>query len=206
MYALRDFVNLRHVFCYTKYMPDVIIVLGRGINDDGTLPPDPQSRVRKAVELYNNKLAPRIIMSGAWSFHSEHNPTISEATSMKKYAIELGVPEASVIEESESKDTIGNVYYTKKNICIPQGFRDIIVVASDEHMPRIEYLFRKIYGSDYILTFTESERVLSDSDYEKEVAHENKSMKITKQLLDPITDGDHQELWSLVVSQHPAYK
>lgn len=186
-------------------MSDVIIVLGRGIKEDGSLPIDPKSRINKAVELYNNKVAPFVVMSGAWTYHLDINPSQSEAQAMKEYAIKKGIPGSAIIEESKSKDTIGNVYFTKKDIVEPRGFRDITIISSEDHMPRVKYLFQKIYGDTYILRFVTSRRVLDDAAYEKEMAHEYNSMAITRAWLDSLTPGDDVTLWNLMTTIHPAY-
>ena len=192
-------------------MSDVIIVLGRGIKEDGSLPPDPRSRVEKAVELYRKGIAPLIIMSGAWTYHFAIQPKWSEATAMKKYAVELGVPAGAIIEESKSMDTIGNVYFTKKQIgelgrASEQGeIKNITVVASDDHMPRVRYLFEKIYGPAYRLDFVVSDRVIDDASYVKELQHERNSMAITHQWLDVMTAGDDATVFALMVTRHPAY-
>ena len=186
-------------------MSDAIIVLGRGVAEDASLPEDPKSRVRKAVELFNNGEAPVIIMSGAFTYHANINPAVSEATAMKNYAESLGIAPESIIEESESKDTIGNVYFTKKNICEPKGWHALTIVSSSEHMPRTMYLFNKIYGPSYTFTFVTSERVLSDAAYARESAHEEQSMAITKQWLDTLEPGDDKSLWQLLRTKHPAY-
>jgi len=186
-------------------MSEVIIVLGRGIEDDGSLPPDPKARVRKAAELYRDGIAPLIIMSGAWTYHFAINPNRSEATAMKEYAVELGIPEQAIIEESKSMDTIGNVYFTKTDIIEPKGLSDIVVVASEDHMPRVKYLFEKIYGEAYALEFVISDRVIDDASYEKEMAHESNSMAITHQWLDSLKPGDDAAVWKLMITRHPAY-
>ena len=186
-------------------MSDVIIVLGRGIKDDGTLPIDPQSRVRRATDLFEQGRAPYIVMSGAWTYHFDVSPKLAESTAMKNYAINLGVPADSIIEESKSMDTIGNVYFTKKNVCEPRGWKSLTVVASSEHMPRVEYLFRKIYGPTYTIQFEVSERVIDDAAYAKELIHEVSSMAVTQLWLDPIESGDDRAVWSLMSAQHPAY-
>ena len=184
---------------------DAIIVLGRGINEDGSLPEDPRSRVRKAAALYTAGVAPLLIVSGAWTYHAAIRPVRSEAQAMKAYAIELGVPESTIIEESKSMDTIGNVYFTKKDIIEPKNLRNITVIASEDHMPRVQYLFEKIYGNDYNFEFVESDRVISDAEYEKEKAHEESSMTITRKWLYPVRVGDDATVWELMRTIHPAY-
>jgi len=186
-------------------MSHVIIVLGRGIEEDGSLPPDPKSRVRKTAELYKNGVAPLVVMSGAWTYHFDIHPTRSEAEAMKEYAIELGIPESAIIEESKSMDTIGNVYFTKKDIVEPRGFTNIAIIASEDHMPRVKYLFEKIYGEAYELEFVVSERVIDDASYEKELVHENNSMAITHRWLDSVNSADDAAVWKIMTTKHPAY-
>lgn len=186
-------------------MSDAIIVLGRGIAKDGTLPPDPKARVKKAVELFNSGEAPMIVMSGAWTYHND-TPVRSEAEAMKEYAQSLGVASDKIIEESESKDTIGNIYFTKKNICERHNWHALTIIASEEHMPRVKYLFHKIFGPEYSLHYTLSERVISDEDYARELTREQHSMKLTERWLGDLTSGDDKSLWNLLVTHHPAYK
>lgn len=187
-------------------MSDAIIVLGRGISQGGVLSPDSISRVEKAVELYSRGVAPKIIMSGSYSYHLDTPPPQTEAHAMKEIAIAYGVPKKDILEETKSKDTIGNVYFTKKLICEPNNWHDLTVIASDEHIARCRYLFEKIYGPSYVVDFVESKRVLSDQEYEVELQHEEKSLEITKQWLDSITNGDDQAVWEIQQAHHPAYK
>jgi uncharacterized SAM-binding protein YcdF (DUF218 family) len=184
-------------------MKQAIIVPGRGINPDGTLPADPISRVKKAVELFQQDEAPIIIMSGGYSKHLVDIPQISEAQAMKTLAVSLGVPPESIIEESRSTHTLANAYFTKKLFCEPKGWRDLIIVASDEHMPRIEYVFRKMFGNEYNLTPVASERVLNDEDYAKELVHEQASMELSKNYLESVKDGDDETIKGLALSINP---
>jgi uncharacterized SAM-binding protein YcdF (DUF218 family) len=155
-------------------MADAIIVLARGINLDGSLPPDPCSRVRRAA-------------------------------AMKGYAIKLGVKAADIVEDTKSKDTLGNVYFTKKDICEPNGWRELMVVASDEHMPRVQYLFKKLYGPLYRIVYEVSDRVIDDDKYISESKHELESLIATKKALDYIKDGDDKTIGEIMRAKHPAY-
>ncbi len=184
-------------------MSDVIIVLGRGIKPDGTLPPDPIARIKKAKELYDMGMSSKLIMSGGYSHKIENAPNISEAAAMKQYAVLLGVPQESIIEESKSTHTLSNAYFTKKLLCEPNQWQNIIVVASDEHLERAEYTFKKVYGSLYTLQFIASDRVISDEEYALELKHERASMKLTVEWLDGIKDGDDVSIRQAVLKKYP---
>ena len=69
---------------------------------------------------------------------------------MKDYAVSLGVTQDKIFVETESKDTLGNFYFTKLNLLVPLGIRDITIIRgpnqSDE---RIGYLATKVLGDEY---------------------------------------------------------
>lgn len=125
---------------------------------------------------------------------------------MKVYAEELGVPSENIVCEDESMDTLGNVYFTKMHIAEPNGWCALTIVASDEHLPRARYLCEKICGDEYEFEYRESERVLSDADYAKELVHEQDSLATTRKWLGEVENGDDIEIWRLVQLTHPAYK
>lgn len=128
---------------------DVIVVLGGGIKVDGSLPNVVKYRVRKGVELYKKNIAPRIVMSGRYSFLSKTRFSTTEAEAMKDYAIFLGVKACDVFVERESQDTISNAYLTKVKFIHPNKWNDFVVVTSDFHVKRTKYIFKKVFGDGY---------------------------------------------------------
>lgn len=76
---------------------DVIIVLGRGVHSDGTIPQVTKHRAEKAVELFKRKLAPTIIISaGYWGF-ARPIPKNTEAKPMREIIIKKGTPNSKVL-------------------------------------------------------------------------------------------------------------
>lgn len=183
---------------------DAIVVLGRGINQDGTLPVDPMWRVRRALELFNAGAAPTILMSGASSYHFDFHPPRSEAEAMKAWAVSLGAPPEQVLTESKSRDTLGNALYIKAK-AQRNGWKSLVVVASDEHMDRVRYIFGKVFGPQFPIAFEESERVIDAQKYADEVFHERNSMRVLAEWLDDIEPGDHKAIWAVLKEKHPAY-
>src|SRR4051812_41765975 len=126
---------------------DAIIVLGKGIREDGTLPEIAWQHVRMGVDLYSAAPAP-IIMSGAYGLFEQH-PACTEASAMREFAMELGVPDERIIVEEESRDTIGNAWFTKTRIVARRNWRRLVLVTSDYHMARAFWIFSKIYGPKF---------------------------------------------------------
>jgi uncharacterized SAM-binding protein YcdF (DUF218 family) len=113
-----------------------------------------QLRVARAVELFKEKKAPKIIFSGGLT----SNNRISEAAYMKKIAMAMGVPPSKIILEEESKSTIENAYFTNK-ILRKRKFTSAILVTTNYHMARASYIFGKQ------TTLTELETSSSHSNY-----------------------------------------
>ena len=76
------------------FTADVVVVLGGGVEPDGSLPPVARTRVERAVELYERRVAPRLVLSGRCGLTSP-DPDVTEAAAMAAHAWTLGVPTAS---------------------------------------------------------------------------------------------------------------
>lgn len=133
---------------------DVIIVLAGGIQDDGSLPETVRRRVLHAKNIYDQNLAPRIIMSGRWSRYQEAiQPKTTEAQLMTQYAVELGLPLESILQENTSHSTIENAVHSKKRFFEPNSWKKIIVVTSDFHLPRTKRVFDTVLGREYLIRY-----------------------------------------------------
>ena len=178
-----------------------ILVLGCGIDSIGNLNPDAEGSARIALDCLRDQPDSYIIMTGSVSYKAEFKPSVSEAQAMKDYAISLGTPQNKIFVETESKDTMGNLYFTKLNLLIPLGIKDVTIVRgpnqSDE---RIEYLATKILGDDYNFKVI-GPNIQRPSEKERE----QKSLDMAKRWLNPINNGDMPAIYSLMRERHPGY-
>ena len=178
---------------------DAIIVLGKGISVEGELPDIARQHVRMGASLYAVAPAP-IIMSGAYGLF-EPPPLRTEAMAMREYALQLCIPHDQIIVEEESRDTIGNAWFTKTRIVGPRNWRSLILVTADYHMDRALWIFRKVYGP----MFT----VRPDSvPMDEGAAHaetEKRFLAMAVALLGDIPDGDDTALATRIHEEHPAY-
>jgi DUF218 domain len=62
--------------------------------------------------LYRSGRAQRIVMSGAYGMYDPVPPR-TEATAMAQIAVAAGVLPDSITAEARSRDTIGNIWFTK---------------------------------------------------------------------------------------------
>lgn len=184
---------------------DAIIVLGRGINPDGTLPIDAIFRVETAAKLFQEGKAPRLIMSGSWSFHLSETPLRTEAAAMAEHAVSLGVPMPSIMLEEESKDTLTNAYFVKHLFLIPNAWRNVVVVTSEDHSQRTGLDFRFVLGPEYEVETIASPLTLWGEELAKMEAKERRSLWGTKKMIRDIAPGDDAAIKELIYAYIPGF-
>ena len=97
---------------------------------------DTPARTKKAVEMYKNGWAPRIIFSGA----AADKTGLSNAAAMRLDAIEQGVPRNDILIEEFSENTTENAERTR-DLLKQHNIHDIILVTSGYHQRRASLEF-----------------------------------------------------------------
>ena len=117
---------------------DAIVVLGGGVAPAAPPElPDPDltesaDRVWLAARLYHRGAAPRIIVSGGSLLDRPADPASTEAEGMRRFLVDLGVPNAAIVSEGESRNTRENVRNVRRIV----GDGRVALVTSAQHMPR----------------------------------------------------------------------
>lgn len=146
-------------------MVDAIVVLGTPATSHGSPTEVMKARVRKTVELYRSGYASRVIFSGS----AVRNGYI-EAEVMSKLAIELGLPESSVVLETQAKNTLENARFSKR-ILDAHNWSSAIIVTSPYHTVRAGEAFRDAGATVYVISALDPED-LSLFTRVKDVFHE----------------------------------
>lgn len=120
-------------------MKDCIIVCGYPTNEDGTMSSILQSRVDKAIQLYQDHHVRYLIFSGG-SVHNQYN----EALTMKKYAMDKGIPEEVILLEDQAISTYHNMKYAK-NIMDENNLKNCYVITNSWHIVKAKYYARKFH-------------------------------------------------------------
>jgi uncharacterized SAM-binding protein YcdF (DUF218 family) len=121
---------------------EAIVVLGCRLRDDGAPSPVLRRRVARAVELYRAGRAPLLLMSGGGA-----GPT-AEAAIMRELALAAGVPEAALLCEPASRDTVENALNAAR-LLRERGIGRVVLVSDATHLPRAALLFR-LAGLDIV--------------------------------------------------------
>jgi len=102
-------------------------------------------RVKKAADLFKNKRAPLILVSGSENRWGEGE--VSEALWMKEHLLKLGVPDEQILLETQADNTtenvIGSSLVLQKKIGLHKVKR-ILIVSSPFHLKRC-FLSLKTY-------------------------------------------------------------
>ncbi len=126
----------------TKLNADVAIVLTGGSGN----------RIKKAIELYHEKKAKHIIISG-----NEGKSTIfpPKQVEIKKYAIKSGVNENHIFLEQEATSTYENALYSLK-LCEKLNYKKIIIVTNKFHSKRAYSIFKKLNTNSSVTIYSKT--------------------------------------------------
>ena len=143
-------------------------------------------------------------------------PVLANVKSTGRYPVEYfwyagGVP-ALMLElrdmlhlEEESRDTVGNAYFTMKRWLEPNDWTSIRVVTSDFHIPRASWVFQKILGLGYDVAFSAAPTELDHTSVAFHAREESDILTFLTQWMGHIADGDPIAIEDLIRRQHPGY-
>ncbi len=171
----------------------IIVILGAGINEKGKLSKDTTKRLREGHELYKKHNSP-LLLSGKYSFPYDKNnpPDFTEAEVMHSYLVNFGVDKENILLDKESLDNVSSAYRAKTKFFIPQKETEAIIVTSDIHLERIEYIFNKVFGESYTLHFLALPSSFPCGGKSMVMAKQNMLTEKVKNLLEEVKSGDHE--------------
>lgn len=103
-----------------------------------------RARLDHAVDLWNEGLAPRMILTGG----TGNGDTTSEAAVGRKYVISHGVPDSAILMEFEGRTTSESMQAVA-DIMERQPTRKVILVSDPFHMLRLTILARRFGLTPY---------------------------------------------------------
>lgn len=124
---------------WTPVPSDCIVVLGAHVWMDGRMSNALTYRCEAALDAWQKGLAPVLIVCGA----KGRDEPATEASVMRRWMIERGVPEDKVIADETSANTEANLRNAKA-IMAGRGFRTCAVCTSDYHLRRALWLARDV--------------------------------------------------------------
>lgn len=117
---------------------DAAVVLGNKVEVNGQPSERLKARLDRSVELYNRGYFTNIIVSGGIGKEG-----FDEATVMKSYLIEKGIPEDKIIEDSNGYNSYMTAQNTSK-IMNKLKIDSVMVITQYFHVSRTKLAFRKM--------------------------------------------------------------
>jgi uncharacterized SAM-binding protein YcdF (DUF218 family) len=182
---------------------DVIVALGGGITSAGEPLPATAARAWRAAGLYRSGRAHQIVMSGAHGMF-DPPPLRAEAMAMAQIAVAAGVAEEDVAVEARSRDTIGNIWFTKP-VLAERGWRRVIVVTSGWHAPRVRYLAQTIWGPGYMVAIETVTGEKSTRPTEEIAIWEAGLLAMSRRWFATVRPGDDAAIAAVLAREHPIY-
>ncbi len=121
-----DYSTLKNIDC--------IIILGAGIWGDK---PSPmlEDRLKEGILLYNNEVSDKIIMSG-----DHGREEYDEVNTMKKYAIENGIPSENIFMDHAGFSSYESIYRAKEIF----NAKKVVIVTQKYHLYRALYIANQL--------------------------------------------------------------
>lgn len=181
----------------------MVVALGGGITSDGEPLPATVARARGAAALYRSGRVHRIVMSGAHGMF-DPPPLRPEAVAMAQVAVAAGVPDDDIAVEARSRDTIGNIWFTKPMLA-ERGWHRVIVVTSGWHAPRVCYLTQTIWGPSYRVAIEPVTGEKNTRPREEIAIWEAGLLAVSRRWFATVRPGDDAAIAAVLAREHPIY-
>jgi uncharacterized SAM-binding protein YcdF (DUF218 family) len=118
---------------------DIIVVLGAGVDPNGTAGFALTRRTRLGADLYAQGVAPLVLCTGAIPY----NRPVSEASACREVLLTKGVSIEAILLEERSRSTEENALYSKE-ILSAKNLHSVVVVTDSFHAFRSRFLFESM--------------------------------------------------------------
>src|SRR3989344_6349051 len=177
-----------------------IIILGQMLNDDGSMINILKRRLDRALSISNNNSL-FIVVGGK----ANKKSPFSEAKVMSDYLLSKNILKRRIIREESSLDTIGNVFFLKRDILLKKRIKDLVIVTSSFHIPRTKIIFNKILGPSYNVEFVKTHDFFDFYVIKHQILGiEKKLTAIISDMLSNIKDGNDSQITKML-KLHPFY-
>lgn len=116
---------------------DIIIVFGNKVESSGNPSKRLASRLNTAKDLYNQQVAPKILVSGGFGKEG-----FDESEVMKKFLIENGIPQQDIYTDPNGTNTLNSITHLVETMD-SQQFKSATLVSNYYHLPRAKMLAHK---------------------------------------------------------------
>jgi uncharacterized SAM-binding protein YcdF (DUF218 family) len=180
---------------------EAIVVLAHGSTDpEGNFSQETGDRLDAAIDMFNDGISEVLVMTGnkAFTMREQRRPV---ADAMRDEALARGVPASAILADNDSLDTVGNGYFTKTGVLIPQGIKDILLLTSPSHVDRSATTFCHVLGDEYTVSAVGSRPAVRKA----QDAYELLGAGLQRAVLNGTEPGDHEAIYRRLQDIVPGY-
>ena len=156
-----------------------------------------RERTDVGIKLLKKGKVKKLVMSGG----CEHLYSVYISKVMKEYALEKGIKSNEILEENLSRDTVGQLVFSKLGIINPLGIKSVVIVTNQYHMERVMVEARFIFGKGYDTSFI----IAPGNDNRRTSEEERRSLEQFLDSFKGITPGDDDAILNRLLEKHPYY-
>lgn len=186
---------------------DAIIVLGKGVLENGQPPAIVKQEITEALRLAQQTGVKAVIFSGEHWGLLRQKYSSSEAVAMRQFALAQLVDEKNkplLLLEEQSKDTIGNAVFSKAMID-RRHWKIILVLSTEYHLPRVRKIFGQIFGTEYQLTYQAAKQDLSWRQFLHTLCYELAAGRYAQHVLPHLHQHSNQQMQDWLWQHHFMY-
>ncbi|KTC91423.1 YdcF family protein [Fluoribacter dumoffii] len=167
-------------------MENIILILGSYNNDHGELSHIAISRLMKGISDYKEHINSKILITGGCGDH--FNRTDKPHTFYaKRFLMENKISRDDILGEVESTYTLEDALLAKE-VIDKHSPEKIIIVTSDFHMSRVQFIFNSIFNN-YQLQYSAATTCVSTEEYNVILSQEEKKLEAIKQKIKGYPNG-----------------
>jgi len=156
----------------------IIIILGSPNDDRGRLSAIALSRLELGLAEYRKRPEAAILLTGGFGPHFNTSPR-PHADYAREYLLGQGVPEAAFMEPALSSNTVEDAVLSRR-ILANGNFDHALVVTSDYHIDRAEFIFSRLLpGLD--INYCPASTPQTETESDACLAHEHGALEALKE-------------------------
>ncbi len=113
------------------------------------------------------------------------------------------IDSSKIVVDTNSRDTVGDAYFLRRNAVIPMRIRDLVVVTSDYHVERTDFIFRSFFPTGLELDVVGA--VSGSLGDEAVLLNEKDSLRAFQKTFAAVDFKDDGQVCEALSTKHPFY-
>ena len=176
------------------------VVLAHHMDSNAELGPESKKRIHELLKIIEN-LDNQLIFFCGWDYRDDCKTKI--AVAQKAFFTELVKNKHEIKLVLESRDTVGDAFFLRKNYYDIVKNKKIIVITSDYHVARTKCIFDFIFGKQIKIEVKGAN--IENIDKKNIKLNELKSLAAFQSTFQGVDEGDFEEIYKTIRIKHPYY-